>query len=116
MLGHDLLKYMELTMKQVQHYFRVSQDRKRSYAELKRTPREFLVGENVYVKVKPNKISLRLGIYSNLTPTYCGPFEILEKVGAVAYQLALPPTIKVHNIFHVSTLNKYIHDATNVIE
>ena len=46
---------------------------------------------------------------------YCGPFEILAKIGLVAYQLALPPTIKVHNVFHVSNLNKCFHDATHVI-
>ena len=46
----------------------------------------------------------------------CGPFEILAKVGKFAYQLALPPTIKVHNVFHVSILKRYIHDATHVID
>ena len=50
-----------------------------------------------------------------MEPKYCGQFEILAKVGLVAYQLALPPTIKVHNGFHVSILKRYIHDATHVI-
>ena len=53
------------------------------YADLKRTPREFQVGEHVYIKVNPKKISLILGKYSNLSPRYCGPFEILAKVGLV---------------------------------
>ena len=107
---------MELTVKHVQHSLKVSQDRKKSYADLKRTPREFQVGENVNVRVKPRKISLRLGKYSNLVPRYCGPFEILEKNGPVAYQLALPYTIKGHNIFHVLILKKYVHDTTHVID
>ena len=47
---------------------------------------------------------------------YCGPFEILAKIGLVAYQLALQPTIKVHNVFHVSILKKCVHDATHVID
>ena len=47
---------------------------------------------------------------------YCKPFEILAKVGLVAYQLALPPTVKVHNVFYVSILKSYIHDATHVID
>ena len=47
---------------------------------------------------------------------YYGPFEISAKIGPVAYQLALPPTIKVHNVFHVSILKKYVHDVTHVIE
>ena len=115
LLGPKLLKDMELIVKQVQQNLKVSQDREKSYADLKRTPREFQVGENVYIKVKPKKISLRLGSYSKLAPRYCGPFEILEKVGPVAYQLALLPTIKVHNVFYFSIMKKYVHDATHVI-
>ena len=84
MLGPELLKYMELTMKHVQRDFKASQDRKKSYVDLKGTQREFQVGEHVYVRVKPRKRSLRLGKYSKLVPRYCGPFEILEKVGLVA--------------------------------
>ena len=46
---------------------------------------------------------------------YCGPFDVLAKIGLVEYQLALQPTIKVHNVFHVSILKKCVHDATHVI-
>ena len=70
----------------------------------------------MYIKVNPKKISLILGKYSKLQPRYCEPFEILAKLGSVAHQLALPPTVKVHNVFHVSILKKYIHDATHVID
>jgi hypothetical protein len=42
-----------------------------------------------------------MGAYAKLAPQYCGPFEILDKVGPVPYRLALPPTIKAHNVFHV---------------
>ena len=48
-------------------------------------------------------------------PRYCGPFEILSRIGQVAYQLALPPNLKVHNVFHISVFKKYVHDATHVI-
>ena len=50
-----------------------------------------------------------------MAPKYCGPFEILSIVGLVAYQLALPPNLKVHNVFHISILKRYVHDATHVI-
>ena len=107
---------MELTMKQVQHNLKDAQDRKKRYADLKRTPTDFEIGEHVYMKVKPKKISLRLGKYSNLAPRYCGTFEILAKVGRVAYQLALPPNIKVHNMFQISILKIYVHDVSHVID
>ena len=116
MLGHELLKDMELTMKQIQQNLKASQDMQKSYVDLKRTPRECQVGKHVYIKAKPKKSSLILGRYSKLETRCCGPFEILEKVGPIAYQLALPPTITIHNVFHVSILKKYIHDDTHVIK
>jgi len=51
-----------------------------------------------------------------LTPRYCGLFDILAKVGLVAYCLDLTPTIKLHDIFHVSILKKHMQDATHVID
>jgi hypothetical protein len=66
--------------------------------------------------VKPNKISLKLGSCSNLVARFCGLFEILERIGLVAYMLALSASMNVHNVFHVSLLNKYIHDPNHVID
>ena len=70
----------------------------------------------MFVKEKPRKISFKLGGCAELAPRYCRPFEILERVGPVAYQLALPPNLKIHNVFHIYILKKYIHDATHVID
>ena len=103
-------------MSQVQENLKVAQDRQKSQADLKRTPKEFQVGEHVFIKVRPKKISLRLGSCAKLAPCYCGMFEILSRIGQVAYQLALPPNLKVHNVFHISVLKKYVHDATHVID
>ena len=65
--------------------------------------------------MRPKKSSLKLGSCAKLAPRYCRPFEILSKIGQVAYQLALPPNLKVHNVFHIYVLKKYVHDATHVI-
>ena len=70
----------------------------------------------MYIKVNPKKISLIFGKYSKLEPKYCGAFEFMDKVGLVAYELVLPPTIKVHNFFHISILKRYIHYVTLVID
>ena len=114
-LGHELLKEVELIVKQVQGNLKVAQDRQKSQADLKRTQKELQVGEHVFIKVKRKKSSLKLGICAKLAPTYRVPFKILSRMGQVAYQLDLPPNLKVHNIFHISVLKRYVHDATHVI-
>ena len=55
-----------------------------------------------------------MGSCAKLAPRYFGPFEILFRIGHVAYQLALPPNLRVHNVFHIFVLKKYVHDATHV--
>ena len=72
-------------MKQVQVNLKIVQDRQKSHVDLKITPKEFQVGEHVFVKMKPRKSSFKLVSCSKLTPGYCGPFEILTRVGPVAY-------------------------------
>ena len=98
-LGPKLFKEMEVIVKQVQGNLKIAQDRQKSQADLKQTPKEFQVSEHVFIKVRPKKSSLRLGSCAKLAPRYCGPFEILSKIGQVAYQLALPPNLRVHNVF-----------------
>jgi len=51
-----------------------------------------------------------------LTPRFCGPFKILERIGPVPYQLVLPPTMKIHDVFHVSLIKKYVKDVDRLIE
>ena len=116
MLGPELLKELELTMKQVQTNFKTAQHRQKSHSNLKRTLKEFQVGEHVFVKVKPRKSSFKLGSCAKLASRYYGPFKILTKMEPMAYQLPFPPNLRIHNFFHVSILKKYVHAATHVIE
>ena len=69
----------------------------------------------MFVKVKPRNSSVKLGSCVKLSPKYCGPFEILTRLGPVAYLLAFPPDLTIHNVFHISILKKYAHDSTHVI-
>jgi hypothetical protein len=66
--------------------------------------------------VKPKKNSLKLGSCTKLAARFYGPFEIFDRIGLVAYIIALPTSMNVHNVFHVSLLNKYVHDPNHVID
>ena len=68
--------------------------------------REFNVGDHVYLRVSPRKSSLKNGICDKLTIRYCGPFEVLESIGPVAYRIALPANTRYHNVFHVYLVKK----------
>jgi hypothetical protein len=70
----------------------------------------------VYLQIRPRISSLRMGTCAKLAPQFCGPFEILDRMGPVAYRLALPSTVKAHNVFHVSLLKKYVHDSNHIID
>ena len=73
------------------------------------------MGKHVFIKVRPKKSSLILGSSAKLEPRFCEPFKVLSRMGQVAYQLDLPPNLKVHNVFHIFVLTKYVHDGTHVI-
>ncbi|GKC36978.1 putative reverse transcriptase domain-containing protein [Tanacetum coccineum] len=84
-----------------------ARDRQKSYADLKRKPMEFQVGDKVMLKVSPWKGVVRFGKRGKLNPRYVGPFKVIERVGEVAYKLELPEELsRVHNTFHVSNLKK----------
>jgi len=74
------------------------------------------VGNHVFLKVSPLKGSVQFGQKEKLTPRYIGPFEVLQRIGPVAYRLMLPPTLQgIHDVFHVSNLRRYIPDPEHII-
>jgi hypothetical protein len=75
MIELEMFKEMELIVKQVLKNLKVAQDRKKSYAKSKRTPRDLNIGDRVYIRVSPKRSSLRLGRYIELALRYCGPFK-----------------------------------------
>ena len=65
--------------------------------------------------MKEKKSSSKLGSCAKLSPRYCGSFEVLERIGPIAYRLAFHASTRDHNVFHVSFLKKYVHDPNHVI-
>ena len=78
---------------------------------------EFEVEDQVFLKLSPRKGVVRFGKRGKLNPRYIGPFEIVDGIGPVAYKLDLPEEFsRVHNVFHISMLRKYIPDSSHVLE
>eukprot|EP00253_Pinus_taeda_P030897 PITA_30897 len=114
-LGPEMLKDMEDLVKKVRFNLRASQDRQKIFADRKRRFKEYQVNDHVYIRIQAKRSTLQWSGCAKLAPRYCRPFQVLAKIGPVAYQLALPSHIRVHNVFHVSMLKKYIYDPKHVI-
>ena len=89
----------------------------KSYADMRRLPLEFKVGEHSFLKVMPKRGLVRFGKRGKLSPMFIGPFKILERVDTVAYRLALLASmLGVHEVFHVSILRTYTQDPAHVVD
>ena len=114
--GPNLIKDTSEKVSLIRQCLLMAQSRQKSYADVRRRPLEFKVGDHVFLKVMPKREVVGFGKQGKLSPRFIGPFEILERVGTVAYQLALPPSMSgVHEVFHVSMLRKYTPDPAHVV-
>ncbi|GJR37572.1 putative reverse transcriptase domain-containing protein [Tanacetum coccineum] len=101
---------------QIKSRIQAARDRQKSYANIRRKPMVFQVGDRVMLKVSPWKGVVRFGKRGKLNPRYVGPFKVIERVRTVAYKLELPQQLsRVHNTFHVSNLKKCLSDESLVI-
>ncbi|WMV08991.1 hypothetical protein MTR67_002376 [Solanum verrucosum] len=93
-----------------------AQSRQNSYVDVWRRYLEFEVDDWVYLKILPIKGVMRFGKKEKLSPIYVGPYQILRRIGKVAYELELPNELAlVHPVFHVSLLKKYVGDLTSIV-
>ena len=112
----DLIQETEEKVKRIRERLKVVADRQKSYADLKRKGIQYEIGEKVFLKVSPWMKVMRFGRKGKLSPMFIGWYEVIEKVGPMAYRLALPPKLeKIHNVFHVSMLRKYRSDPSHVV-
>ncbi|GKD60165.1 putative reverse transcriptase domain-containing protein, partial [Tanacetum coccineum] len=113
LFGPEIVQETTEKISQIKDRFKAVRDRHKSYAEKRRKPLEFNVGDHVLLKVSPWKGVVRFGKKGKLAPRFIGPFEITERIGPVAYQLRLPQQLSsVHDTFHVSKLKKCLADQT----
>ncbi|GKA03121.1 putative reverse transcriptase domain-containing protein [Tanacetum coccineum] len=113
LIGLELVQETTEKISQIKDRFKAARDRQKSYADKRRKPLEFSVGDYVLLKVSPWKGVVRFGKKGKLAPRFVRPLEIIKKVGLVAYILDLPEELNgVHETFHVSNLKKCLDDAT----
>nr|GFB69204.1 putative reverse transcriptase domain-containing protein [Tanacetum cinerariifolium] len=114
--GPEIIHETTEKIVQIKSRVQAARDRQKSYADLKREPMDYQVGDKVMLKVSPWKWVVRFGKRRKLNPRYIGPFQVLSIVGDVAYTLELPQQLsRVHNTFHVSNLKKCVSDESLVI-
>ena len=117
LLGPELVQLTVEKIALIKERLKTVERRQKSYANNRRRDLEFEVGDHVFLKVSLMKSVMRFGRKGKLGPRFVGSFEILERVGTLAYKVALPLGLsKIHNVFHVSTLRKYVFDASHVME
>jgi hypothetical protein len=114
--GPDIVTEAEEKVKQIQSNILVAQSRQKSYANKRRNPLEFKVGDHIYLRVSPMKGVRCFGIKGKLAPYYMGPYPILDKYGPTSYQVELPVKLSgVHNVFHVSQLKRCLKPSAEVV-
>ncbi|GJR55649.1 putative reverse transcriptase domain-containing protein [Tanacetum coccineum] len=112
LIGPELVQETTDKVVLIKEKLKAARDRQKSYADNRRKPLEFEVGDRVLLKVSPWKGVIRFGTKGKLAPRYVGPFEILERIDPVAYPLRLLEELRsVHDTFHVSNLKKCLADA-----
>lgn len=108
---NEMLNNRQEVLRQLKENLRKSQERMKLYADSHRTERQFKAGDWVYLKIQPYRQVTIAGMKNQkLNPKFFGPYEIIEKIGAVAYRLNLPPESSIHPVFHVSQLKARVRD------
>ncbi|KAI3678514.1 hypothetical protein L6452_37809 [Arctium lappa] len=114
--GPEIVQVTTDKVNQIRARLKIAQDRQKMYADKRRKPIEFQIGDRVMLKVSPWKGVIRFGKKGKLRPRFFGPFIITDRVGEVAYELDLPESLRgIHPTFHVSNLKKCLAEADIVV-
>ncbi|XP_073137267.1 uncharacterized protein [Henckelia pumila] len=111
-----MIQQMTDAVELIRKRIKKAQDRQASYANTHRKPLHFEVREHVFLRVSPFRKGMRFVLKGKLSPRFIGSFEIIEKVGDVAYGLDLPPYLSsIHDVFHVSFLRQYVAVESHIL-
>ena len=116
LVGLEIVQVTCDKVKVIRDRLKISQNRQKSYANNRCRDLEFEVGDMVFLRISPWKGVLRFGKRGKLSPRYIGPYKIVERIGEVAYRLELSSDLdRIHDVFHVSMLCKYIPNPSHVL-
>ena len=116
LLGLEIVQVTTDNVKVIRDRLKIAQDPKKRYANNRSRDLEFQVGDQVFMRISPRKGVLRFRKKGKLSPRYMGPYEIMERIGEIVYQLRLPPELaRIYDVFHVSMFRKYMADPSHVL-
>ena len=116
LVGSEIVQVTCDKIKVIRDILKIVQNRQKSYVNNRRRDLEFEVGDMVFLRISPWKGVLRFGKLGKLSPQYIGTYRIVERIGEVAYRLELPFDLdRIHDVFHVSMLRKYIPDPSHIL-
>ncbi|XP_042958074.1 uncharacterized protein LOC122293600 [Carya illinoinensis] len=116
-LGQEIIQNMREKIVVIRKRLAIAQEQQKRYADQRCRELQFEVGSKVFLKIAPMKGIMRFRKKGKLSSRYFGPFDVLERIGATAYRLALPPRLSaIHDVFHISMLREYIPDPTHILE
>ncbi|MCI29501.1 hypothetical protein A2U01_0050710, partial [Trifolium medium] len=106
-IGAEIVQETTEKIKMIREKMKASQSRQKSYHDRRKKDLEFQEGDHVFLRVTSTTGVGRALKLKKLTSRFIGPYKILERIGKVAYQIALPPSLSnLHDVFHVSQLRK----------
>ena len=114
-VSKQMLERIDLELSKIRHHIKKAQKKQKLYYDKNKRPLSFNEGDLVFLKVIPKRTNLILGKDRRLSPRFASPLKVYKRVGSLAYKLELPTHVKLHLIFHVALLKKYVSNPLHIL-